>query len=1646
MFSGVLRKLIEPSEPLETPLPSTDLTSTRGFYMSYMHVHHSLSSVTSWLRVVLNTGLFYRWFKLCFQTAALRPPVSSPSDHVEDSFSQWKHPFVQQALCQIVATSSSSVYRPLLCSCSGYLASFSPSQRKTACVLIDLCSGPLAPWISVVIAKVDLAIELLQELLGIIQVNLGKIFVTLIVPLLPHLVWVLGLLYLCLELLLNTSFLALSGHMDDILAAYKDAKHKVLFLVEMLESFLDPAVTAAKNTIAFGDVSSIFLEKQEQNCAVALNVIRTAVRKSAVLPSLESEWRRGSVASSVLLSILDPNLPMPPDIDLCVCPVTKLSEQEKSVRLGGDFAKPYDQEESDGKSEIPETPMKIDVLDDAGLFFAPPELKNAALRNLSNSFTGRSPDKNSIESVHGNVNEGGRHLIGKNLNTYFENGFVLDVGFSVEYFNLQADYLQLMNHGDCELRASEFRRLATELHSQHEITPEGHDAAIDALLLAAECYISPFFMTALRSCPEVNPMSVSIISNFKKDEISVPRVCEMKCNDLETISFLERKRDLTVLQILLEAAQLDREYQKRVSDEDQCLHDNVGAEQGTEVLSVDEHASDAVTLLKDGNLDDEKVHGIQRRWIILQRLVIASSGGDEGSDFAMKVNNGFRFTSLIPPSSWLNRIPKFSSSQFPLVRFLGWMAVSSYAKQYLKERLFLVSDLTEMTGLLSIFADELALVDKLAKDESAKLGLTREKTDYRASEEFELHERHGTGSFHIIYPDLYKFFPNLKRQFEAFGENILEAVGLQLRSLPTAFVPDMLCWFSELCLWPFLDTGRDCYFNRTTSNHLKGYAAKNAKAIILYVLEAMVVEHMEVMVPEIPRVVQVLASLCKTSYCDVFFLNSVLRLLKPLISYALKKAADDEHIVKDDSSCLNFESLCFDELFCYLNNGIENQDGTMERVYRGTLTIFILGSIFPDLSFQRKMGILESLMLWGDFTKYEPLSALYDYLSAFQEVMDSCRLVLVKTLKDFNLSIPVMKPQFPAEGSTPVLDDRSGILGIHYGICNQFEGAEDDEDLSDKKVHALLGEEIDEFCKCLDVLISKLYPTIELCWKLHPQLAKKLTVTLSRCYMYFRCLSSLQKFYNNERSGGEDVCPTSTSDSVSLPWRSGLEGLGRSVLRLLENRCWQVGSTMIDYLLGLPPYFCLDNVLGYICSAVKHICCHAPTLEWRLQTDKWLLILVSRGISSLHENEASFLDMFSTMLAHPEPEQRSIALQQLGRLVGKDATSGASNLSYKIHDVKLTAPDLSSSVSESVLSLLVSNTWDRVTLLASSDPSTVLRLHALAVLVDYVPFAERSQLQSFLGASDTVLHATSKSEGRLGDLEKKACQALCNLRTEADDAKEVLKEVLSTSTSAKDSDPDFGSTRESILQVLADLTSGRSFDDVFSKKVDREAMELEEAEIEMDLLQKEQALQELPGVNKYEIQQIPLFSTQMEDNKGLQQIKDSIRSLEKSMLREEIAARRQKKLLVQRARQKYLEEAALRESELLQELNSERATEVEREIERQRVLELDRAKKRELRHNLDMEKERQTQWELEQAESGLRPSRREFSSSTPSGRQRDRYQDRENGRSGHEGGIRSSSTGRESGPTSHTPIGGASSNVASIPTVVLGGVGSRRFS
>ncbi|URD74428.1 hypothetical protein MUK42_20588 [Musa troglodytarum] len=48
--------------------------------------------------------------------------------------------------------------------------------------------------------------------------------------------------------------------MDDVLSKYKEFKHRLLFLLEMQEPFLDPMITGTKNTTC-EDASNMHLEK-----------------------------------------------------------------------------------------------------------------------------------------------------------------------------------------------------------------------------------------------------------------------------------------------------------------------------------------------------------------------------------------------------------------------------------------------------------------------------------------------------------------------------------------------------------------------------------------------------------------------------------------------------------------------------------------------------------------------------------------------------------------------------------------------------------------------------------------------------------------------------------------------------------------------------------------------------------------------------------------------------------------------------------------------------------------------------------------------------------------------------------------------------------------------------------------------------------------------------------------------------------------------------------------------------------------------------------------------------------------------------------------------------------------------------------------
>ncbi|KAE9611172.1 hypothetical protein Lal_00012079 [Lupinus albus] len=1663
---------------------------------------------------------------------ALRPWVSNPFDVVDDTFSQWKQPIVQQALSQIVLTATSATYRSLLHACAGYLASYSPSHARAACMLIDLCSGVLAPWMTQVIAKVDLAMELLEDLLGIIQDAPNSLIRA--------------------RAALKYIVLALSGHMDDILGKYKEVKHRILFLVEMLEPFLDPVIAVSKSKIAFGDLSSSFPEKQERNCMIALNIIRTAVRKPAVLPSLESEWRHGSVAPSVLLSILEPHMPLPADVDICKSILkppesASVSPIFSNFNGGGAFSKLNSQDESDGKIDVSETSGKIDSVEDRNLLFAPPELQSNMLTNFS---------KNGAVSNSGDLSLESKHVVEKHSTHHFPTNFVSEAGLGFEYFNLQADYFQLLNYDDCEIRASEFKRLASDLHSHNEITVESHDAAIDALLLAAECHVNPHFMLSIG--PSSKFMDLVNIKESKvlpsHDILKLKSASGKNKTNFETLANIERKRDKVVFQILLEAAELDRKYHSKVADGEDVPYSAEGFDDQVIKLSpIDVQYADALTLVRQNQAllcnfliqrlrrdqismheillqslvfflhSGTKLHcppehvidiilkyaedlnkmfasfnhqqkesslhlaqertGVERRWLLLQRLVVASSTGGEEEIFGTNIQNSYHCGNLIPSSAWMQRISQFSGSVYPLVRFLGWMAVSRNAKQYMKDRIFLASDLSEITYLLSIFADDLAVVDNVVNKrlEDSTIEGSQVESGSSAKIEFErCNQYHKDRSFSAIYPVLWKLFPNMKRQFETFGEAILEAVGLQLRSVSSTLVPDVLCWFSDLCSWPF------SLASSIGSDNLKGYNAKNARAIILYILEAIIVEHMEAMVPETPKLVQVLVSLSSSVYCDVAFLDSALRLLKPIISYSLTKISHDEKLLGGDS-CLNFEELCFDVLFNKIKQNNEIKHSSEDRRYNIALAIFILASIFPDLSIRYRRDFLQYLLSWANFAVNESAISFYDYLSAFQNVMDNCKLLLVNTLKAFG-GIPLQLPPTPHVNGSVLFDDNIKpnawfLSDAYHPSSENVHKVESKNSIVDVDQHELPVDDLEGFCNDLVSLIKELNTAIERCWNLHHQLTRKLTIASAECFVFSKCLISVSQRFHSAEDDDQNSSLAKSSDLFTHHWRIGLEGLSELIVMLQERSCWEVSCSMLDCLLGVPYGFCLDNVVGMICSAIKNVSCSAPKLSWRLLSDKWLSSLIARGIYNSRESEVHLIDLFCTLLAHAEPEQRIIAVKHLAELLGQCVDGERAVISSKLC-TDFVPNKLSVSVPDYFLSHLVSSTWDEVVVLVSSDASLQIRIHAMALLSNYIPFAECHQLQSFLVAADSIgclrnaqpshdgpilqlslaliacaciyspaedislipqsvwrtveTLGSTKHEGQLGDLEKKTCQLLCRLRDEGAEAKEALKEVLSSSSS-KQYDPDFANMRESILQVLSNLTAVHSYFDIFSEKMDQDRMELEEAELELEIIQKEQAL---PGQmeDSKDGNQTHSLPSSGKDVSRLQQIKECINSIEKSKLKEDIVARRQKKLLMGRARQKYLEEATLQESELLLELDRARAAEMEKELERQRLLEIERAKTRELRHNLDMEKERQTQRELqreiEQGESG-RLSRRDFPSSTHNSRSRDRFRERESGRSGNDGSARAGSGSLQ------PEVASSSTSMAAPPTIVLSG--SRTF-
>lgn len=356
------------------------------------------------------------------------------------------------------------------------------------------------------------------------------------------------------------------------------------------------------------------------------------------------------------------------------------------------------------------------------------------------------------------------------------------------------------------------------------------------------------------------------------------------------------------------------------------------------------------------------------------------------------------------------------------------------------------------------------------------------------------------------------------------------------------------------------------------------------------------------------------------------------------------------------------------------------------------------------------------------------------------QIIDNCKLLLVNNLKELGV-VPLQLSPYPHSNGDGLSEDNlkpnswflSDVCLIVYE--SDVHNVDSNNSIADVGHCDLPSDYLEGFCKDIEGLISNLNPAIERCWNLHPQISRKVSIASAECDVFSKCLTSVsQKFHKAEDDQNSSI---ESSDMFTLHWRIGLQGLCELAVMLQESSCWEVSCLMLDCLLGVPYSFCLDGVVGIICSTIKNVSCCAPKISWRVQSDKWLTSLIARGIYNIQESEVPLIDLFCTLLVHAEPEQRFIAVKHLGILLGQCTNGERAVMNSKIcsdfipNKLVLSIPDY-------VLSRLVSSTWDEVVVLASSDMSVHLRVHAMALLSNYIPFAERHHLQSFLVAADGI--------------------------------------------------------------------------------------------------------------------------------------------------------------------------------------------------------------------------------------------------------------------------------------------------------------------
>lgn len=156
-----------------------------------------------------------------------------------------------------------------------------------------------------------------------------------------------------------------------------------------------------------------------------------------------------------------------------------------------------------------------------------------------------------------------------------------------DYFNLDAEFLQLSSFSDRSVKSSQFTQFAETAHqraqSKEGDSKQQQESSIDALLLAAECHLNPYFIARLGSdtterVQQLNePKSTADeqkeetkMESFETD--SLQEYYEHQSDSVPTVSVaLEENRDTEVMKLLIRAAQWHVSYNDIKVEESQPL-------------------------------------------------------------------------------------------------------------------------------------------------------------------------------------------------------------------------------------------------------------------------------------------------------------------------------------------------------------------------------------------------------------------------------------------------------------------------------------------------------------------------------------------------------------------------------------------------------------------------------------------------------------------------------------------------------------------------------------------------------------------------------------------------------------------------------------------------------------------------------------------------------------------------------------------------------------------------------------------------------------------------------------------------------------------------------------------------------------------